>query len=81
MGYYASGEGKAKLKQNVNIENLVADIERIYGEGSIEWEIQNDTIIIFSDDNSHSIEFINYGHESPFLIHENKVSIRQNYLM
>ena len=35
MGYYASGEGKAKLKQNVNIENLVADIERIYGEGSI----------------------------------------------
>lgn len=39
MGYYASGEGKAKLKQNVNIENLVADIERIYGEGSIEWEI------------------------------------------
>ena len=53
MGYYASGEGKAKLKQNVNIENLVADIERIYGEGSIELEIQNDTIIIFSDDNSH----------------------------
>ena len=52
MGYYASGKGKAKLKQNANIENLTADIERIYGEGSIEWRIQNDTII-FSDDNSH----------------------------
>ena len=51
MGYYASGEGKAKLKQNANIENLTADIERIYGEGSIEWRILNDTII-FSDDNS-----------------------------
>ena len=55
MGYYASGKGKAKLKQNANIENLTADIERIYGEGSIEWRIQNDTII-FSDDNSHWYE-------------------------
>lgn len=52
MGYCASGKGKAKLKQNANIENLTADIERIYGEGSIEWRIQNDTII-FSDYNSH----------------------------
>jgi len=52
MEYCASGKGKAKLKQNANIENLTADIERIYGEGSIEWRIQNDTII-FSDYNSH----------------------------
>lgn len=52
MGYCASGKGKAKLKQNANIENLTAYIERIYGEGSIEWRIQNDTII-FSDYNSH----------------------------
>lgn len=55
MGYCASGKGKAKLKQNANIENLTADIERIYGEGSIEWRIQNDTII-FSDYNSHWYE-------------------------
>lgn len=27
------------------------------------------------DKENASIEFINYGHESPFLIHENKVSI------
>ena len=32
MGYYASGKGKAKLKQNVNIKKLTADIKRIYGD-------------------------------------------------